>query len=260
MHSGCSACGPARARQLHDGRGRSDRRDRRALRRLAGSFSEFAPRAKFVHIDVDPAEISEDLPAPSRSSATPDVVPRLTAEYRSARPTPTGSRLVGAVEGSARSAPAELRDSDDTEVEPQSWSRRSTRPPAGLIVAYGRRPAPDARARSCFHFDKPRRWINSGGLGSMDFGLPARWARRGGPRRADLPDHRRHVGPDRTRPELDDADRDGIPVKVFIMNNGYWAWSGSGRSCSGTAATRTSTWLVARLVNSPRLRGDRHTA
>jgi acetolactate synthase regulatory subunit len=42
----------------------------------------------------------------------------------------------------------------------------------------------------------------------------------------------------------------GIPVKVFIMNNGYLGMSASGRSCSGTAATRTSTRAAGPISSS----------
>src|SRR4051812_3639147 len=51
--------------------------------RITGKLSEFAPRAKFVHIDVDPAEISKNVPAhiPIVGDAG-DVLPKLTREYR----------------------------------------------------------------------------------------------------------------------------------------------------------------------------------
>ena len=51
--------------------------------RITGKLSEFAPRAKFVHIDVDPAEISKNVPAhiPIVGDAK-DVLPKLTREYR----------------------------------------------------------------------------------------------------------------------------------------------------------------------------------
>src|SRR5882724_6023055 len=51
--------------------------------RITGKLSEFAPRAKFVHIDVDPAEISKNVPAhiPIVGDAK-NIIPRLTAEYR----------------------------------------------------------------------------------------------------------------------------------------------------------------------------------
>src|SRR5512133_1435212 len=51
--------------------------------RITGKLSEFAPRAKFIHIDIDPAEISKNVPAhiPSVGDAK-NILPRLTAEYR----------------------------------------------------------------------------------------------------------------------------------------------------------------------------------
>src|SRR5438477_5136213 len=51
--------------------------------RITGKLSEFAPRAKFVHIDIDPAEISKNVPAhiPIVGDAK-NILPRLTAEYR----------------------------------------------------------------------------------------------------------------------------------------------------------------------------------
>src|SRR5206468_1772838 len=57
--------------------------------RVTGKLSEFAPRAKFIHIDVDPAEISKNVPAhiPIVGDAR-NILPRLTAEYRAAAAEP----------------------------------------------------------------------------------------------------------------------------------------------------------------------------
>ena len=57
--------------------------------RITGKLSEFAPRAKFVHIDVDPAEISKNVPAhiPIVGDAK-DVLPKLTREYRALKADP----------------------------------------------------------------------------------------------------------------------------------------------------------------------------
>src|SRR5437588_3339280 len=51
--------------------------------RITGKLDEFAPRAKFIHIDIDPAEISKNVPAhiPIVGDAR-NILPRLTAEYR----------------------------------------------------------------------------------------------------------------------------------------------------------------------------------
>ena len=73
--------------------------------RITGKLSEFAPRAKFIHIDVDPAEISKNVPAhiPIVGDAR-NIIPRLTAEYRALSPDPAGSRNGGHGSTPGRSA------------------------------------------------------------------------------------------------------------------------------------------------------------
>ena len=98
-------------------------------------------------------------------------------------------------------------------------------------------------AAQYFHFDKPRRWINSGGLGTMGFGLPAAMGAE--------------VGcPDETVVCIsgDGSIQMNTQELATCAENGHRrqgrsssttatsAWSASGRSCSGTAATRRSTW------------------
>ena len=77
-------------------------------------------------------------------------------------------------------------------------------------------------AAQYFHFDQPRRWIHSGGLGTMGFGLPAAMGAPGCPART--PDHHADPG-DGVDPDEHAGWRRSptyaIPVKVFIMNNGY---------------------------------------
>src|SRR4029453_7832490 len=57
--------------------------------RITGKLSEFAPRAKFIHIDIDPAEISKNVPAhiPIVGDAK-KVLPKLTREYRALQTEP----------------------------------------------------------------------------------------------------------------------------------------------------------------------------
>ena len=70
--------------------------------RITGKLSEFAPRAKFVHIDIDPAEISKNVPAhiPIVGDAK-EVLPKLTSEYRAL----AGRSARGSMSGGSRSAP-----------------------------------------------------------------------------------------------------------------------------------------------------------
>ena len=79
--------------------------------RITGKLSEFAPRAKFIHIDIDPAEISKNVPAhiPIVGDAKRDPGPA-RERVPGARPRPgPARRLVGADRALARAVPAALR-------------------------------------------------------------------------------------------------------------------------------------------------------
>src|SRR3984885_14701331 len=89
--------------------------------RITGKLSEFAPRAKFVHIDIDPAEISKNVPAHIPIVGdTRNILPRLTAEYRALSPDP--ARLEDWWQrGDAWAArhPLVYEDSGNSEIKPQ---------------------------------------------------------------------------------------------------------------------------------------------
>jgi acetolactate synthase-1/2/3 large subunit len=76
-------------------------------------------------------------------------------------------------------------------------------------------------AAQYYNFPKPRRWINSGGLGTMGFGLPAAMGAAVG-----CPDQvvcciAGDGSVQMNAQELATCAQEGIPIKVFIMNNGY---------------------------------------
>ena len=77
-------------------------------------------------------------------------------------------------------------------------------------------------AAQFIRFNEPRLWINSGGLGSMGFGLPVGHRRADGqPRQAGVR-HRAATAASRCRiPELATIVNHGLPVKIIVMNNGY---------------------------------------
>src|ERR671917_194913 len=89
--------------------------------RVTGKLAEFAPRAKFVHIDIDPAEISKNVPAhiPIVGDAR-NVLSRLTREYRALDT--DSSRLDGwweRIRGWQEKYPLAYDDSEGTEIKPQ---------------------------------------------------------------------------------------------------------------------------------------------
>src|SRR5829696_5906908 len=89
--------------------------------RVTGKLSEFAPRAKFIHIDVDPAEISKNVPAhiPIVGDCK-NVLTKLVKEYRSLDADP--NRLEdwwSRIEGWRAQHPLGYEDSSDGEIKPQ---------------------------------------------------------------------------------------------------------------------------------------------
>jgi acetolactate synthase-1/2/3 large subunit len=191
--------------------------------RITGKLSEFAPRAKFIHIDIDPAEISKNVPAhiPIVGDAA-NILPRLTAEYRALEPDP--ARLEdwwSRIHLWRERHPLGYTDSEDTEIKPQYMVQALCEATGGDAIVCSDVGQHQMWAAQYYDFPAPRRWINSGGLGTMGFGLPAAMGAK--------------IGcPDQTvvcisgdgsiqmnMQELATCSQEGIDVKVFIMNNNY---------------------------------------
>src|SRR5881398_631796 len=143
--------------------------------RITGKLSEFAPRAKFIHIDVDPAEISKNVPAhiPIVGDAK-HVLSKLLIEYRAIGADPTRlDAWWSRIEGWRSKYPLTYEDSADSEIKPQYMIEAVYEATEGLAIVTSDVGQHQMWAAQYYHFDKPRRWINSGGLGTMGFGLPA---------------------------------------------------------------------------------------
>ena len=191
--------------------------------RITGKLSEFAPRAKFIHIDIDPAEISKNVPAhiPIVGDAK-KILPKLTAEYRALET--DDSRLDGwwdRISGWREKHPLRYEDSDDSEIKPQRMIETLWEATGGDAIVTSDVGQHQMWTAQYYHFPTPRRWINSGGLGTMGFGLPSALGAKVG-----CPDQTvACVAGDgsliMTVQELATCVTENIPVKVFLMNNGY---------------------------------------
>jgi acetolactate synthase I/II/III large subunit len=191
--------------------------------RITGKLSEFAPHAKFIHIDVDPAEISKNVAAhiPIVGDAR-NVLRKLVEEYR-ALDTDT-ARLDGwwtKIAAWQAEHPLHYEDSTDAEIKPQFLIQALYEATGGQAIVVSDVGQHQMWTAQYYHFTRPRQWINSGGLGTMGFGLPAAMGAKVGE-------------PDQTVcvvagdgsiqmniQELATCVQGGIDVKVFIMNNGY---------------------------------------
>jgi acetolactate synthase I/II/III large subunit len=191
--------------------------------RVTGKLSEFAPRAKFIHIDVDPAEISKNVPAhiPIVGDAK-HVLAKLVVEYRALGADP--ARLAQwweRIEGWREKHPLHYEDSADAEIKPQYMVQALYEATGGEAIVSSDVGQHQMWAAQYYDFPAPRRWINSGGLGTMGFGLPAAMGAAVG-----CPDRlvcciAGDGSVQMNIQELATCAQDQIPIKVFIMNNGY---------------------------------------
>jgi acetolactate synthase-1/2/3 large subunit len=191
--------------------------------RVTGKLSEFAPRAKFIHIDVDPAEISKNVPAhiPIVGDAR-NILPRLTAEYRAVAGEP--GRLEewwSRIRVWQERHPLRYEDSKDSEIKPQYMIQALYEATGGDAIVTSDVGQHQMWAAQYYHFAKPRRWINSGGLGTMGFGLPAAMGAKVGCPDETVVCIAGDGSVQMNMQELATCAQEGIAIKVFIMNNGY---------------------------------------
>lgn len=188
--------------------------------RVTGKVSEFAPRARFIHIDIDPAEMHKVKPA-----AVP-IVSDAKAALKA---------LVEAVEpGDHRTWISEIRNNEAQDqdhiaaiprntVHPDPISileaiRAETHGDAIIVTDVGQHQMWTARH---YTWTRPNSHITSGGLGTMGFALPAAMGVKMG-----MPDATVWVvagdgGIQMNIQELATLKQEGLTIKVAIMNNGY---------------------------------------
>ena len=240
--------------------------------RITGKLSEFAPRAKFVHIDVDPAEISKNVPAhiPIVGDAA-DVLPKLTREYRALKP--DGSRLEewwGRIRSWQAEYPLRYEDSNDSEIKPQFMVEAMYEASDGDAIITSDVGQHQMWAAQYYHFPEPRRWLNSGGLGTMGFGLPAAIGAKVAMPEKNVICLSGDGSLIMTCQEMATAAIHEIPVKLFLMNNGHYGmvrqwqelfWDGryssvdTGSSPDWAKLAEAFGWIGRKVTDKKELRG-----
>jgi len=195
--------------------------------RVTGRLSAFAPHTKVIHVDIDPAEVGKnrqaDLPIVGNVKR---VLPKLVAELEALAPT------MKAKNAAARTAWwKQIRDwkeqhpltaeTSATEIKPQHLMAEIDRLSGGRAIVASDVGQHQMWAAQLIRFNEPRLWINSGGLGSMGFGLPAaigaQFARPDKLVFAIVGDG----GFQMSIPELATIVNHSLPIKIIVMNNGY---------------------------------------
>ena len=194
--------------------------------RVTGRVNSFAPHAKIIHVDIDPAEQGKvrkpDVPIVGDCRLVIEelivALNDLRASQQQADITPWRSRISGWQE----QFPLTYEPSNDGGMLKPQYCLEQLRDaaPEGTILVSGVGQH-QMWSSQYWNFNEPYTWVNSGGLGTMGFSIPAAiGAKVGRPDKTVWA-----VDGDgcfqMTAQELVTASLERIPVKVAILNNSY---------------------------------------
>ena len=192
--------------------------------RVVGDVKQFCPGAKIVHIDIDPSSIAKtvkvDVPIVGpvanvlggmitmlgESNRRPDA-DALAAWWRQIR--------------EWQSIDCLHYEWSDERIKPQYVVQKLYEVTGGDAYVTSDVGQHQMWAAQFYPFDKPNRWINSGGLGTMGFGLPAALGVQFACPDAQVACITGEGSIVMCIQELSTAKQYGLPVKVINLNNGY---------------------------------------
>jgi acetolactate synthase I/II/III large subunit len=192
--------------------------------RVTGKLDTFAPGALIVHADIDPAEISKnrraDVPIVGDCrEVIADLVAAVRAEHEQGhRPDLTG--WMNQLNSWRSTYPLGYAEPDDGTLAPQYVIERIGKiagPEALYVAGVGQH---QMWAAQFIDYENPGTWINSGGLGTMGFAVPAAMGAKVGRPDATVWAIDGDGCFQMTNQELATCALEGIPVKVAIINNG----------------------------------------
>jgi acetolactate synthase I/II/III large subunit len=195
--------------------------------RVTGKLATFAPHARVIHIDIDPANIGKNrAPELSLTADAHDALQALYTEVVARGPKELaesiGRRAAWWERLRAWQLEQPLRFSGSTEqIKPQNVIRELhhlTKGEAIITTDVGQH---QMWAAQFYPFKRSRQWITSGGLGAMGFGLPAAIGAQLAMRDQQVVAVVGDGGFQMTNQELATAVQYDLPVKVVVMNNGY---------------------------------------
>lgn len=192
--------------------------------RVTGNIEKFAPHAKIIHIDIDPSSISKnvkvDVPIVGNVNT---VLKSLAKQIKD-----DGIKVNKAALKEWWQQIDEWRAVEclkykvnSKKIKPQyalDTLYKVTKGNAYVTSDVGQH---QMWAAQYYKFDKPRRWINSGGLGTMGFGLPAAMGVQLAFPKAQVACVTGEGSIQMNIQELSTCLQYGLPIKIICLNNGY---------------------------------------
>jgi acetolactate synthase-1/2/3 large subunit len=192
--------------------------------RVTGKLSTFAPEAHVIHADIDPAEISKnrvaDVPIVGDCRETiADLVVALQSEYAAGKRADL-TAWWRQLDDWRQTYPVGYDEPPDGSLAPQYAIQRLGEivGPDGIYVAgVGQH---QMWASQFIRFEQPYTWLNSGGLGTMGYAVPAAMGAKVGKPDTTVWAIDGDGCFQMTNQELVTCAMEGIPIKVAVINNG----------------------------------------
>ncbi len=192
--------------------------------RVTGDLEKFCPNAKIIHIDIDPSSISKnvhvDIPL---NGDVKKVLVELSNAVTASKRSPDEKVLKGWWKQIKEWADKDCYryDRNSALIKPQFVLEKLYEVTKGEAFVTSDVGQHQMFAAQFYKFDEPRRWINSGGLGTMGFGLPAAIGTQLGNPDATVACVTGEASIQMCIQELSTAFQYGTPIKVVNLNNRY---------------------------------------
>jgi acetolactate synthase-1/2/3 large subunit len=195
--------------------------------RITGRLDAFSPNSRKIHVDIDPSSINKnvrvDIGIVGDAGA---VTEALLAEWRrrNASEPHDAARLDAWWKqiGQWRAKKSFAYRNSDKAIKPQYAVERLYQLTRGRDVYVTTEVGQHQMwAAQHFHFNEPNRWMTSGGLGTMGYGLPAALGVQAAHPDALVIDIAGDASVQMTMQEMSTAVQHDLPVKIFILNNAY---------------------------------------
>ncbi|HEY5072376.1 MAG TPA: acetolactate synthase 3 large subunit [Caulobacteraceae bacterium] len=192
--------------------------------RVTGRLDAFSPTSKKIHIDIDPASIGKIVRADVGIVGDAGrVLEALIAAWKGQRPPRPGRLAAWWTQIETWRARDCLRYAPSaTTIKPQHAVQRLYELTRGrdlyITTEVGQH---QMWAAQFFRFEAPNRWMTSGGLGTMGYGLPAAVGVQVAHPGALVIDIAGDASVQMTIQEMSTAIQYDLPIKIFILNNGW---------------------------------------
>ena len=192
--------------------------------RVTGKIEHFCPHAKIIHVDVDPSSISKnvrvDIPIVGPVQGVLKDMLRMLREHKRPGEHPGLAEWWSKIEEWRRMDCLHY-DHGSELIKPQMAVETLYKVTKGELYLTSDVGQHQMFAAQFYPFEEPRRWINSGGLGTMGFGLPAAMGVQLAFPDATVACISGEASILMCIQEMATCKQYGLPIKVILLNNGY---------------------------------------